>query len=213
MCLFGARRCGIVCVSRSYNYTSGNRAKRPARRRVVAIFSTSPLARRQMRDGFSRNPVAERRSSVLDRRSNGDAACLWTSAVRGACHAGAALTSRDTLRRRRGDALIRKHDASYECGNKRSPAALCLGMRAGPWGCITCVRGEPRCAIDVARSAITDSYRIARAADGDRHRPREWTVAGHETQPTAGIAAARKPIDVDKVASITDVWSNAVTSV
>lgn len=53
-----------------------------------------------------------------------------------------------------------------------------------------------------ARTAV----KIINDAGGIVDRPREWTVAGDETQPTAGIAA-------DKVASIADVWSGVVTSI
>jgi ABC-type branched-subunit amino acid transport system substrate-binding protein len=57
-----------------------------------------------------------------------------------------------------------------------------------------------------ARAAV----KIINDAGGVLGRPLELIVADDETQPTAGVAAARKLIDVDKVASIAGVWSSAV---
>jgi branched-chain amino acid transport system substrate-binding protein len=83
------------------------------------------------------------------------------------------------------------------------PAPVKLGLLApltgtgGPYG-----REEE----EAARAAV----RIINEAGGVLGRPLELVVADDETQPTAGVAAARKLIDVDKVVSIGGVWSSAV---
>jgi ABC-type branched-subunit amino acid transport system substrate-binding protein len=59
---------------------------------------------------------------------------------------------------------------------------------------------------EAARAAV----KIINEAGGVLGHPVELIVADDETQPTAGVAAARKLIDVDKVASIAGVWSSAV---
>jgi ABC-type branched-subunit amino acid transport system substrate-binding protein len=67
----------------------------------------------------------------------------------------------------------------------------------GPYG------GEEE---EAARAAV----KIINDAGGVLGRPLELVVADDETQPTAGVAAVRKLIDVDKVVSIGGVWSSAV---
>jgi ABC-type branched-subunit amino acid transport system substrate-binding protein len=57
-----------------------------------------------------------------------------------------------------------------------------------------------------ARAAV----KIVNDAGGVLGRKIELVVADDESQPTAGVAAARKLIDVDKVVSIGGVWSSAV---
>lgn len=57
-----------------------------------------------------------------------------------------------------------------------------------------------------ARAAV----KIINDAGGVLGRKLELLVADDETQPTAGVAAARKLIDIDKVVSIGGVWSSAV---
>jgi branched-chain amino acid transport system substrate-binding protein len=57
-----------------------------------------------------------------------------------------------------------------------------------------------------ARAAV----KIINDAGGVLGRKLELVVADDESQPTAGVAAARKLIDVDKVVSIGGVWSSAV---
>ncbi|MET0222693.1 MAG: ABC transporter substrate-binding protein [Tardiphaga sp.] len=57
-----------------------------------------------------------------------------------------------------------------------------------------------------ARAAV----KIVNDAGGVLGRKLELVVADDESQPTAGVAAARKLIDVDKVVSIGGVWSSAV---
>lgn len=57
-----------------------------------------------------------------------------------------------------------------------------------------------------ARAAV----KIINDAGGVLGRRLELVVADDESQPTAGVAAARKLIDVDKVVSIGGVWSSAV---
>jgi len=59
---------------------------------------------------------------------------------------------------------------------------------------------------DAAKAAIN----IINEAGGVLGRQLELVVADDETQPTAGVAAARKLIDVDGVVSIAGVWSSAV---
>lgn len=59
---------------------------------------------------------------------------------------------------------------------------------------------------EAAKAAVA----LINAAGGVLGRPLELVVADDETQPTAGVAAARKLIDVDKVVSIGGVWSSAV---
>lgn len=59
---------------------------------------------------------------------------------------------------------------------------------------------------DAARAAV----KIINDAGGVLGRQLELVVADDESQPTAGVAAARKLIDVDKVVSIGGVWSSAV---
>ncbi|GGF58428.1 amino acid ABC transporter substrate-binding protein [Azorhizobium oxalatiphilum] len=51
---------------------------------------------------------------------------------------------------------------------------------------------------------------LINAAGGVLGRKIEIVVADDESTPTAGVAAARKLIDVDQVAAITGVWSSAV---
>lgn len=57
-----------------------------------------------------------------------------------------------------------------------------------------------------ARAAV----KIINDAGGVLGRRLELIVADDESQPTAGVAAVRKLIDVDKVVSIGGVWSSAV---
>ncbi|MEH2509458.1 ABC-type branched-subunit amino acid transport system substrate-binding protein [Nitrobacteraceae bacterium AZCC 1564] len=57
-----------------------------------------------------------------------------------------------------------------------------------------------------ARAAV----KIINDAGGVLGRRLELVVADDESQPTSGVAAARKLIDVDKVVSIGGVWSSAV---
>lgn len=57
-----------------------------------------------------------------------------------------------------------------------------------------------------ARAAV----KIINDAGGVLGRKLELVVADDESQPTSGVAAARKLIDVDKVVSIGGVWSSAV---
>src|SRR6478735_2845972 len=57
-----------------------------------------------------------------------------------------------------------------------------------------------------ARAAV----KIINEAGGVLGRKLELVVADDESQPTAGVAAARKLIDVDNVVSIGGVWSSAV---
>ncbi len=57
-----------------------------------------------------------------------------------------------------------------------------------------------------ARAAV----KVINDAGGVLGRKLELIVADDESQPTAGVAAARKLIDVDKVVSIGGVWSSAV---
>jgi branched-chain amino acid transport system substrate-binding protein len=59
---------------------------------------------------------------------------------------------------------------------------------------------------EAARAAV----KIINEAGGVLGRPLELIVADDETQPTAGVAAVRKLIDIDKVVSIGGVWSSAV---
>ncbi|KAA0972152.1 ABC transporter substrate-binding protein [Aureimonas fodinaquatilis] len=59
---------------------------------------------------------------------------------------------------------------------------------------------------DAARAAV----KIINEAGGVLGRQLELIVADDETQPTAGVAAARKLIDVDGVVSISGIWSSAV---
>ncbi|GHD24637.1 ABC transporter substrate-binding protein [Tianweitania populi] len=59
---------------------------------------------------------------------------------------------------------------------------------------------------EAARAAVA----VINDAGGVLGRKLELVVADDETQPTAGVAAARKLIDVDKVVSIAGVWSSAV---
>lgn len=59
---------------------------------------------------------------------------------------------------------------------------------------------------DAARAAVA----IINEAGGVLGRQLELVVADDETQPTAGVAAARKLIDVDGVVSIAGIWSSAV---
>jgi ABC-type branched-subunit amino acid transport system substrate-binding protein len=59
---------------------------------------------------------------------------------------------------------------------------------------------------EAARAAV----KIVNEAGGVLGRPLELIVADDETQPTSGVAAARKLIDVDKVVSIGGIWSSAV---
>ncbi|WP_299804804.1 ABC transporter substrate-binding protein [Tardiphaga sp.] len=57
-----------------------------------------------------------------------------------------------------------------------------------------------------ARAAV----KVINQAGGVLGRPLELIVADDETQPTAGVAAVRKLIDIDKVVSVGGVWSSAV---
>lgn len=57
-----------------------------------------------------------------------------------------------------------------------------------------------------ARAAVD----IINEAGGVLGRPLQLVVADDETQPTAGVAAARKLIDVDGVVALTGIWSSAV---
>jgi branched-chain amino acid transport system substrate-binding protein len=57
-----------------------------------------------------------------------------------------------------------------------------------------------------ARAAV----KVINDAGGVLGKKLELIVADDESQPTAGVAAARKLIDVDKVISIGGVWSSAV---
>jgi ABC-type branched-subunit amino acid transport system substrate-binding protein len=57
-----------------------------------------------------------------------------------------------------------------------------------------------------ARAAV----KVINDAGGVLGKKLELIVADDESQPTAGVAAARKLIDVDKVVSIGGVWSSAV---
>lgn len=59
---------------------------------------------------------------------------------------------------------------------------------------------------DAARAAVA----IVNEAGGVLGRKLDLVVADDESVPTAGVAAARKLIDVDKVVAITGVWSSAV---
>jgi ABC-type branched-subunit amino acid transport system substrate-binding protein len=59
---------------------------------------------------------------------------------------------------------------------------------------------------EAARAAV----KIINDAGGVLGRPLELIVADDETQPTAGVAAVRKLVDVDKVVSVAGVWSSAV---
>lgn len=59
---------------------------------------------------------------------------------------------------------------------------------------------------EAARAAVS----VINEAGGVLGRKLELVVADDETQPTAGVAAARKLIDVDGVVSIAGVWSSAV---
>jgi len=59
---------------------------------------------------------------------------------------------------------------------------------------------------EAAKAAVA----VINGAGGVLGRQLELVVADDETQPTAGVAAARKLIDVDKVVSISGVWSSAV---
>jgi len=57
-----------------------------------------------------------------------------------------------------------------------------------------------------ARAAV----KIINDAGGVLGRRLELVVADDESQPTAGVAAVRKLIDIDKVVSVGGVWSSAV---
>ncbi len=59
---------------------------------------------------------------------------------------------------------------------------------------------------EAARAAV----KVINDAGGVLGRRLELSVADDESQPTAGVAAVRKLIDVDKVVSIEGVWSSAV---
>ncbi|MBO0145192.1 ABC transporter substrate-binding protein [Agrobacterium sp. Ap1] len=59
---------------------------------------------------------------------------------------------------------------------------------------------------EAARAAVD----LINDAGGVLGRKLELVVADDETQPTVGVSAARKLIDVDKAASIAGVWSSAV---
>ncbi|MFC0282254.1 ABC transporter substrate-binding protein [Camelimonas abortus] len=91
--------------------------------------------------------------------------------------------------------------AAYATG--AAPAPIRIGLLApfsgsgGPYG-----KEEE----EAARAAVA----LVNEAGGVLGRRLELVVADDETQPTAGVAAARKLIDVDHVAAITGVWSSAV---
>lgn len=59
---------------------------------------------------------------------------------------------------------------------------------------------------EAARAAVD----IINEAGGVLGRKLELVVADDETQPTVGVSAARKLIDVDQVVSIAGIWSSAV---
>lgn len=109
------------------------------------------------------------------------------------------------LSRRSAFAAALAVTAALACpqGALAQDAAIKLGLLApltgtgGPYG------GEEE---QAARAAI----KIINEAGGVLGRKLELMVADDESQPTAGVAAARKLIDVDKVVSIGGVWSSAV---